>query len=259
MYRSINDLVGYTISAKDGELGKVNEFYFDDVTWSIRYLVVETGNWLSERKVLIPHAALGITDWKSRTFKVGITMEQVRNSPDIETEKTVSRQHEIELFKHYALPVYWGDGFYAGPIGMVPFTPIVDKETMKKDDDSSQQEQDDLHLRSTREVKGYHIHAKDGEIGHLEDYIVDDEKWYICFLIVDTHNWLPGKKVLIMPRWIKRIDCDESKVYVNLSQESIKNSPVFDFSIPVDKDYEKDLSNYYGEQINETQNKRKDY
>jgi len=248
MYRSINDLVGCTISAKDGELGKVNEFYFDDFTWSIRYLVVETGNWLSERKVLIPHAALGITDWNSLTFKVDLTMEQVRSSPNIETKRTVSRQHEIELYKHYALPVYWGNGFYAGPIGMVPFTPIIENKTMKKDDDSAQKAQGDIHLRSTKEVMGYHIHAKDGEIGHLEDYLVDDEKWNICFLIVDTHNWLPGKKVLIMPRWINHIDCDESKVYVNLSQESIKNSPAFDHSKPVDKDYGKELSNYYGEQ-----------
>jgi len=258
MYRSINDLTGCTISAKDGELGKVNEFYFDDVTWSIRYLVVETGNWLSERKVLIPHQALGITDWNSRTFKVNLTMEQVRNSPNIETKKTVSRQHEIELFKHYSLPVYWGNGFYAGPIGMVPFTPVIENKTIEKDNDSAKQVQGDIHLRSTKEVKGYHINAKDGEIGHLEDFIVDDEKWNICFLIVDTHNWLPGKKVLIMLRWIKSIDCDESKVYVNLLTESIKNSPVFEHSKPVDKNYEKELSNYYGEQINETQKKIKE-
>ncbi|MHB1687988.1 MAG: hypothetical protein ACYCVH_11510 [Ignavibacteriaceae bacterium] len=178
-------------------------------------------------------------------------MEQVRNSPDIETEKTVSRQHEIELFSHYALPVYWGNGFYAGPIGMVPFTPIIDKKTVKEDGDSAQQFHGDPHLCSTKNVKGYHIHANDGEIGHVEDYIVDDEKWNLCFLIVDTHNWLPGRKVLIAPRWINHIDWDESKVYVNLSQESIKNSPEFDPSQPVDKDYERKLFNHYGEHINQ--------
>ncbi len=247
MLRSINKLIDFTISAKDGELGKVSEFFFDDLTWSIRYLIVETGSWLSERKVLIPHAALGGTDWKKETFQVNLTMEQVRKSPDIDTEKTVSRQYEIELFRHYALPVYWRNGFYAGPTGMSPFTPVVDKKTMKEDNDSVKQYKGDAHLRSSKKVKGYHIHADDGEIGHVEDYIVDDEKWNICFLIVDTHNWLHGRKVLIMPRWINRINFDESKVYVNLSKESIKDSPVFDPSKPIGKDYEIELFKHYGD------------
>lgn len=249
MQRNINNMIGFTISAKDGKLGKVNEFYFDDFTWLIRYLVVETGTWLklSERKSLIPHAALEMIDWQSEKFKVNLTMEQVRKSPDIDTEITVSRQHEIDLFNHYALPVYWGNGFYAGPIGMVPFNPIVDTKTLKQDDDSSQQLDRDKHLRSTKEIMGYHIHAIDGEIGHVEDYLLDDEKWNISSLIVDTRNWLPGRKVLIMPRWIKNIDCDESIVYVNLSKESIKNSPVFDPSDPVTEDYERELSKHYGE------------
>ena len=105
MKRSVNSLIGYTIKAKDGELGKVSEFFFDDHTWSIRYLVVETGSWLNERKVLIPHSALGTTDWKSQTFQVNLTMEQISNSPDVETKKTVSRQQEIQLYTHYGLPV----------------------------------------------------------------------------------------------------------------------------------------------------------
>lgn len=244
MQRSVNSLIGYTISAKDGELGKVNEFYFDDLTWSIRYLVVNTGNWLSERKVLIPHSALGLTDWESKTFKVNLTMEQVRDSPDIETKKTVTRQHEIDMFNHYGLPFYWTNVFYDGPLGIAP-SPIIDITTENKNNYIAQKSNDDPHLRSTESIKGYHINAEDGEIGHVEDYIVDDEKWNLCFLVVDTHNWLPGRKVLVMPRWIKRIDWEESKVYVDLSQEIIKNSPVFDSSKEIVKDYENELFNYY--------------
>jgi sporulation protein YlmC with PRC-barrel domain len=250
MQRSVNSLIGYTISAKDGELGKVNEFYFDDHTWSIRYLVVETGNWLSERKVLIPHAALGITDWKSQTFQVDLTMEQVRSSPDIETKKPVARQHEIELLKHYGLPIYWRDGFYTDPVGMLPLVPIMDMKTTKEEEKSAKKHHDNPHLRSTKNVEGYHIHANDGDIGHVEDYIVDDEKWNVCFLIVDTHNWLPGRKVLILPRSIVRIDWDELKVFVNLSKESIKNSPEFDATYPVGNDYESKLLNHYQEYSN---------
>jgi sporulation protein YlmC with PRC-barrel domain len=247
MQRSVNNLVGYTISAKDGELGKVSEFYFDDHTWSIRYLVVETGSWLSERKVLIPHSALGIADWKSETFQVNLTMEQVRNSPDTDTKKTVSRQHEIDLFNHYGLPVYWGDVFNDGNVGIIPFPEMITNTTTTKDNELPKTTKGDPHLRSTKNVEGYHIHANDGEIGHVEDYIVDDKKWNLCFIVVDTHNWLQGRKVLVSPHWIKQIDWSEEKVYVNLSQESIKNSPEFDSAQQITKDYESELLNYYGE------------
>jgi len=251
MQRSVNSLAGYTIIAKDGELGKVNEFYFDDLTWSIRYLVVETGSWLSERKVLIPHTALGITDWTLQTFQVNLTMEQVRNSPDIETKKPVARQHEIELLNHYGLPIYWGDGFYTDPIRTIPLVPILKTKTLKEEEKFAKKHHDSPHLRSTKNVEGYHIHAKDGDIGHVEDYIVDDEKWNVCFLVVDTHNWLPGKKVLILPRWITRIDWNELTVFVDLSRESIKNSPEFDDTFPIGNDYERKLLTYYGEYVNQ--------
>lgn len=251
MLRRVNDLVGYKISAKNGELGKVNEFYFDDLTWSIRFIVVETGNWLAEKKVLIPHAALGVIDWTSHTFQVNLTMEQVRNSPDFESEKTVSRQHEIKLFQYYAFPFYWEDGFYIQGTGMIPILPNLKKKTVTEENESALQLNEDPHLRSTKKVKGYYIHATDGEIGHVQDYIVDDEKWNLSFLIVDTNNWLPGRNVLISPRWINRIDWDESMVYVNLSRESIKNSPEFNPSKPIGNDYGKELFKHYGILVNQ--------
>ena len=247
MQRSVNSLVGYIISAKDGNIGKVSEFYFDDHTWTIRYLVVETGSWLSERKVLIPHSALGLTDWMSETFQVNLSMEQVRNSPVTETKKTVSRQHEIELYNHYGLPVYWGNVFNDGNIGMIPFPSLVNNIGFEKEKDHQIKLKGNSHLRSTKSVEGYHIHSIDGEIGHVKDYIVDDRKWNLSFLVVDTHNWLPGKKVLVSPHWIKRIEWDEEKVYVNLSQEFIKHSPEFDSDKQINDKYERELFNYYNE------------
>ena len=239
MHRNVNNLIGYTIIAKDGELGKVDEFFFDDLTWSIRYLVVKTGHWLFERKVLIPHTALGTTDWKSKTFRVNLFMEQVSSSPDIDAEKTVSRQHEEKLLNYYKFPIYWGDTFYGQPLGNTPDLPLTGENKLKDGDDP--------HLRSTKKVTGYHIHAKDGLIGHVEDFIVDDKNWNVCFLIVNTHTWLPGRKVLILPRWIIRIDWAESIVYMNLSKTSIEKSPDFDFSNPIGRDYENILLKHYGD------------
>jgi sporulation protein YlmC with PRC-barrel domain len=248
MQRSVNSLIGYIIKAKDGELGKVSEFYFDDHTWSIRYLVVETGTWFDERKVIIPHASLGLTDWKSQTFQVNLTMDQIRNSPDFESKKTVSRQNEIKLYTHYGLPIYWDNVFYDG-FGMGPYVPIPDIEPVKEEKKSTKKPPDDPHLRSTENVEGYYIHAKDGEIGHVEDYMVDDEKWNIRFIVVDTTNWLPGRKVLVLPRWIKRIDWGESKVYVDLMRETIKNSPEFDPALAIGIDYQRALFDHYGENV----------
>jgi sporulation protein YlmC with PRC-barrel domain len=245
MKRSVNSLVGYTISAKDGKIGKVSEFYFDDQTWKIRYLVVETGSWLNERKVLIPHSVLGLTDWLSETFQVNLYMEQIRNSPDIETKKTVSRQQEVDLYSYYGLPVYWGDVFNDGNVGIMPIPSLADTLSTIEQNNTSKKANEDPHLRSTKHVEGYNIQSNDGEIGHVEDFIVDDIKWNIVFLTIDTRNWLPGRKVLVSPKWIKKIVWSEEKVYVNLSLESIKNSPEFDPDSPIKDDYENELFRHY--------------
>lgn len=245
MLRSVNNLEGYAIRAKDGELGTVNGFYLNDHTWSIRYAVVETGSWLFQRKVLIPHAALGITDWEAKTFTVNLTMDQVRNSPDFESEQTVSRQHEIQMLKHYALSEYWKEGFYAGPAGLGPLATVFDEKTVEDVVNPPREQVVDSRLRSTKSIKGYHIHAIDGEIGHLADFIVDDENWALAFLIVDTQNWLTGKKVLISPQWIKFIDWEEAQVFVNLSKAAVKNSPEFIPCEMIDKNYIHELFHHY--------------
>jgi hypothetical protein len=247
MLRTVQSLTGNKVHAADGDLGTVEEFYFDDQTWTIRYMVVNTGNWLSGRKVLISPVALGTPDWQSKRLPVNLTKDQIRNSPDIDTEQTVSRQHEAELSQYYAWPMYWGSGFGIGGLyGMTPLPPIINERTMANREASVDTRQGDPHLRSTRNVAGYRIHATDGEIGHVKDYIVDDECWTIRFLIVDTGNWLPGRKVLLSPLWITRVDWDDSSVSVDLSRESVQKSPVFDASQPVSMADEDTLYDYYG-------------
>jgi sporulation protein YlmC with PRC-barrel domain len=243
MRRSLNDLVGYTIRANDGDIGKVSEFYFDDQGWTIRYVVVDTGGWLSGRKVLISPAAFGKPDWESGAFPVDLTKEQVQNSPSIDTDKPVSRQNEAELHGYYGWPVYWGGGLV---FGGVQASPLLVMETEQEDEEFLEEPEGDTHLHSTSEVAGNHIEATDGEIGHVEDFVVDDETWAIRYLLVDTRNWLPAKHVLVSPRWSKRVSWAESKVFVDLTREAIKNSPEFDPRKPVTLDYEGELHDYYG-------------
>jgi uncharacterized protein YrrD len=242
MKRSMKSFIDYAIGATDGEIGKVKEVYFDDHTWTIRYLIVETGSWLNGRKVLISPVALLTTDWKNKTFPVNLTKEQIKNSPDIDTELPVSRQEEIKLYEHYSWGSYWGGGNFGLGVPVSMYDVIIDED--KKN--TGKEIEGDPHLRSSHKVTGYSIKATDGRIGEIEDFIIDDGAWKINFLVVDTGHWFPGKKVLISPEWIKEIDWLTSSVIINASVERVKNSPEYDASQPVNEAYEENLHDYYG-------------
>lgn len=252
MKQSIKSLIGYSIKETDGELGKVDEFYFDDLLWTIRYLIVKTGNWLSERKVLISPIALKGTDWENKEFMVNLTKNQIESSPNIDTDKPVSRQQEEQLSNHYPWGIYWGnepDEHGAGIFGMMPGD-LYDEEVENSETTPVETtEQNDLHLRSTKNVTGYTIHAKDGEIGKVVDYIIDDENWKIKYLVVDTGSWLNSKMVLLSTGWITKVNWNNSNVVVNVSTDEVKNSPEFDASQPVNEGYEHTLYDYYGRSV----------
>lgn len=253
MKRSIKSLIGYTIKETDGELGKVDDFYFDDRIWAIRYLVVKTGNWLSQRKVLISPQELLQPDWENEQFPVNLTKEKIENSPDIDTDRPVSLQHEQKLYAHYNWDEFWGadpDEHGAGIFGAMP-SELYNNEmestysdTTDTTDTSS--DQYDQHLRSTENVAGYHIHATDGEIGKVVDYIVDDTNWKIKFLVVETGSWLDSRKVLLANQWIKEVSWENATVIVDITTEAVGDSPEFDASLPVNEVYEKNLYDYYG-------------
>ncbi len=240
------NLKGFTIRAKDGDLGAVDDFYFDDETWAIRYLTVDTGGWLGGRQVLISPISVVHADWQAKQLDVALTKKQVENSPDIDTHKPISRQHEAEYFGYYGYPYYWGGPFLWGqefyPASLVvPATPP--KESMA---DRIRRESADSHLRSSEAVSGYHIEAADGEIGHVDGFLVNDEVWAIRYIEVATRNWWPGKKVLVSPAWIQWVSWEESKVYVGLSQEAIQSGPEYVESMPVTREYENRLYLHYG-------------
>ncbi|WEK21584.1 MAG: PRC-barrel domain-containing protein [Candidatus Pedobacter colombiensis] len=251
MQHNVKSLSGFTIGATDGEIGEVEEFYFDDETWTIRYLVVKTGGWLSGRKVLLSPVALQQPDWKNKIFPVNLNKEQVKKSPDIDTKKTVSRQHEIALYDHYSWPYYGaaGAGFYGG-MGMagmvdsrIPVENILAEQQMEK-------EPADPHLRSTDEIRGYHIHATDGKIGVVEDFIFNDQTWAINYLIADTGSWLPGKKVILSPEWIKEVKWEDGSIQVDIPVDAVRHSPEYDPTKPLEEAYREKLHNYYGRSIN---------
>ena len=238
-------LKGLVIHATDGELGTVDQFYFDDETWAIRYLAVETGGWLGGRQVLISPMSVLHTDWQAKRLDVSLTKKQVENSPDINTHLPVSRQHEAEYNLYYGYPYYWGGPFLWGPVPY-PADLAIPTTASTKAADRVESESADSHLFSAEAITGYYVEATDGEIGHVDGFVIDDEAWAIRYVEVATRNWLPGKKVLISPAWIERVSWAESNISVGLSREAIKSCPEYLVSRPLTREYEDQLHAHYG-------------
>jgi hypothetical protein len=239
-------LKGLVIRATDGELGTVDQLYFDDETWAIRYLTVETGGWIGGRQVLISPFSVVNTDWEARRLDVALTKKQVENCPNIDTHEPVSRQHEAAYLGYYGYPHYWGGPYLWGPSYFpagLDISRTVASELLAVE---IQRESADSHLRSTEAVTGYSIEAADGEIGHVDGFVVDYDAWAIRYIEVATRNWWPGKKVLVSPAWIERVSWADSKVYVALYQEVIKNGPEYVESMPITREYENKLYSHYG-------------
>lgn len=249
---------GYAIAASDGTIGTISDILFDDTSWLARWLVVDTGNWLSGRKVLLPSSALRHIDAARKECAIKLTVQKIKDSPDIETDRPVSRQMESSLYGHYGYSPYWnsgygymggigylgGYGYMGGPGGAMPITlGMTQNET-----DISDAELDrlDVHLRSVDAVTGYHIHAGDGRIGHVEDFLVEDSDWSIRYLVIDTKNCWPGKKVLISPRSVTDIDWTGRLVSIDLSRDKLQAGPAYDASMNIDTAFDEKFQTYYG-------------
>ena len=257
MLNSILHINGSKIIAKDGEIGHVKEAYFDDDNWTIRYLVVDTGAWLSGREVLIsPYAVVQplvqpqvLRSTSGKQIGVSLTQQQVIDSPTTETHLPVSRQHEREMSRHYAFPAYW-EGGELWAMSALPLVPAPLPTTVESEAEAAKRASEvpleDVHLRSSANVTGYDLQASDDSIGHVSDFIFDDESWAIRYLVVDTRNWLPGgKKVLIATQWIERIDWADMTVFTTLTRAEVKASPAYDESAIISRDYEERLHASY--------------
>jgi hypothetical protein len=246
---------GFSISASDGHIGTISDFLFDDVNWHVRWLVVETGDWLSGRKVLLPSSALAHLNQEHSDCPIKLTMQQIKDSPDVDTERPVSRQMEANVYGYYGYSPYWYYG-YLGSVGFLggsanlgeiggalPGVPGSQREEETADAEHSH---DDVHLRSVKEVTDYHIQASDGQIGHIEDFLLEDADWSIGYLVIDTKNWWPAKKVLISPHCVKEVDWSTRFVNVDLDRQTVKGAPAYDTAMTIDRNFEAVFRNYYG-------------
>jgi sporulation protein YlmC with PRC-barrel domain len=251
MLRHQSEIIGYAIHASDGYIGTVSDHLFEDTTWLVRWLVVDTGHWLPGRKLLLPPSALAHINHIGRQFNVGLTRQQVKDCPNVDTDLPVSRQMETSIYGYYGWSPYWGGGSYmgmvdyggylGGPLGSVPSAELIERE---KEIDAEKRSKSDPTLRSVREVAGYHIHASDGEIGHVEDFLVEDDDWSIRYLVVETKNWWPGATVLISPLSVQTIQWVDQQVNLRVDRQSVKDSSEYDPSATADPINRKSIHKY---------------
>ena len=247
MIYKLEQLIGFHIQASDGEIGKIKDVYFDDHSWAVRYLVVEAGVGFTDRKVLISPISVSGIDWDNRTLRVSLSRQQVRTSPSIDTDKPVSRQHEVDFFDHYGYSYYWsGPALWGGTSN--PASPAGPPPPIRNVAGVHGEAPVDPRLRSAREVIGYRLETNTDSVGHVEDFLVDPESWAIRYLVVDTRTWLSIKHVVIPPQWIRDVDWSQGIVTVDVSVDAVKASPEFDSSVEFSRSHETNLYQHYERQ-----------
>ncbi len=249
MLRSTRHIRGYDIVAKDDEIGDVHDFLFDDHSWKLRYLVIDTGNWLPGRRVVVSPESIESIDGVDEKVAVKLTKDEIRNSPGIANDAPVSRQHEIALADHFTWPRYWEE--FPSGVGVPPMIPSLQHEAAAAAPEGAGEElqaRHDPNLRSAAEVEGYHVAAKDGDIGHIDDFLMDDGDWTLHYLVVDTRNWLPGRKVLVAPAWARGIDWSDQKLLVDADRDVIKEAPEYKAGMEIDETLEHRIFEHYGRQ-----------
>jgi hypothetical protein len=231
-------LEGATIGARDGDIGRVVESYFDDQSWTVRYLVVDIGTWLPGRQVLISPCSITDVEVTNQRLVADLSREQVKHSPGIDTARPVSRQHEAVLLQYYGLPFYWMGPYRWGP-STVPAAPAGSAAVREASNA-------EMHLRSTPAVRGFGIHATDGDLGHVVDFLIDEDAWAIRYLIVDPRSWWPGPHVLLATDWVTEVGWRDGRVHVSVSREAVRNAPTYDTRSAIERDYETRLHEHYG-------------
>ncbi|MEI6558428.1 MAG: PRC-barrel domain-containing protein [Rhodospirillaceae bacterium] len=214
MLRSMKELFGYSVAALDGPLGTLEDFLFDERTHDLRYLVADTGGWFNRRHLLVTPAAFGRTRWPARDFPVRITCAQAAASPVMVVDAPLSRQHEVALHTFFEWMPYWlthangvPTAHVAPPGGAALPSPVL--------------------CRAQRLI-GYQLEASDSRIGHIVDFLVDDEVWRMQHLVVDTEAWGDPRTVMVSLAVFTGIDAGAETVKVDLTERLVRESPVYD-------------------------------
>jgi len=240
---------GYVVAANDGFIGHVSDLLLDDKTWKIRWVVVDTGTWLTSRKVLLQPSVVAKVDYERQELSVSLTRKQIEDSPDIQRDRPVSQQMQDSLYSYYGWDPLWGGstfgaGAIASPLSAPPYFGAGFRE--HADSGEAQEAEGDPHLRSIAAIKGYHVHARDGEIGHVENLLIEDATWTVHYLIIDTSNWWMGKHVLLAPYAVRGIGYAEKTVDVDVTRDAIEAGPPWDPITMIDTYYAKRLHHHYG-------------
>ncbi len=224
MLYTLNDLEQYTVNAADGYVGKIKDFYFDDRTWKLRYLVVETGIWLKNRKVLLPASAVKLVNKDDKQLSLDMSMYHVKNGPSIERDLSLKPQSEIDYLSYY------GYSFYRGATEAHGF----DKDAEAKlaeifaSVDAVRRTYGDRHLRSCKEMINYDIEGSDSQVGYLQSMLFDEKDWSVRYLMLNTSNWWLGHQVLLEPQSIRDVSWGDARIYVNMLRQEIQSTPIFD-------------------------------
>lgn len=243
MLWNASGLTDYRIEATDGSIGSANDFLFDDREWTIRWLVVDTGTLVPGRRVLLPASAMRSPEAAERVLRVEATRQQVKDSPDISSHPPVSRQQEVDIYGYYGWDPYWAGYIYA-PAGGVA-APVPPSRLPQDRPERQEEAAGDPNLRSSTEVTGYYVKASDGDIGHVEDFLIDSDTWIIRYVVVDTKNWWPGKKVLVAPEKFTSVSWSDRTVHVDLNRDQIRNGPEYKPTQGADRAYEERYRDYY--------------
>jgi sporulation protein YlmC with PRC-barrel domain len=252
MATKFKDFQTFTVHATDGDIGKITDVLFDDRSWTVRYIVLDTAKWLPGKKVLLsPESFVKTRPVADGALHVNLTKEQVKDSPPLESDLPVSRQHEVNLHSYFGWDPYW-----TGPTGNMGF-PYPDATLTRSDSYTmmhadwqrfadTREKKFNAHLRSLADLVGYKISTKDYDLfGEVSDAIMDTKDWLVIDLVLSSHRWLPGGKHFVCsPMFVDDIDEAERVLSVVQLKEILLESPEFDFDT-YGESYRKSLVKHY--------------
>ena len=252
MLRPFASLRGCSLTASDGEIGTVYEFYFDDKRWTVRYLVVDIGSWLDAGLVLVSPEALAETDSDAGTIHVNLSKEEVRCAAAAESDSPVSLQEKetVQRREELALPTVTAARTQQGAFAPASrFT--KDARDSAAHSSSRNLRCGDPHLRSSGALtKRYAIRSQNGIIGTVDDFIVDDREWRVNYFVIHVGGWLFGKRILLEPEWVKQISADEQEICVDLPRCAMKDAPRFNPFAPITQFDQQRLHYFYRRERN---------